>query len=117
MPDDGNKPEFCCKYIDLGCKVPLGYQLGIVLGAILGDGWVDANDVVRIAANDDSIRAKLLELCALGKTLPVSRDAESFSYKAGQAFSDADKQRITVYLPREKLAFCGTGLDLVRRIK
>lgn len=102
VPDDGNKPEFCCKYIDLGCKVPLGYQLGIVLGAILGDGWVDANDVVRIAANDDSIRAKLLELCALGKTLPVSRDAESFSYKAGQAFSDADKQRITVYLPREK---------------
>jgi DNA-directed RNA polymerase beta subunit len=102
VPDDGNKPEFCCKYIDLGCKVPLGYQLGIVLGAILGDGWVDANDVVRIAANGDSIRAKLLELCALGKALPVSRDAESFSYKAGQAFSDADKQRITVYLPREK---------------
>lgn len=102
VPDDGNKPEFCCKYIDLGCKVPLGYQLGIVLGAILGDGWVDANDVVRIAANDDSIRAKLLELCALGKALPVSRDADSFSYKAGQAFSDADKQRITVYLPREK---------------
>ena len=102
VPDDGNRPELCCKYIDLGSQVPLSYQLGIVLGAILGDGWVDANDVVRIAANDESIRKKLLELCAVGKTLPVLRDAESFSYEAVQAFSDADKWRITVYMGKEK---------------
>ena len=102
VPDDGNRPELCCKYIDLGSQVPLSYQLGIVLGAILGDGWVDANDVVRIAANDESIRKKLLELCAVGKTLPVLRDAESFSYEAIQAFSDADKWRITVYMGKEK---------------
>lgn len=102
VPDDGNRPELCCTYIDLGSQVPLSYQLGIVLGAILGDGWVDANDVVRIAANDESIRKKLLELCAVGKTLPVLRDAESFSYEAVQAFSDADKWRITVYMGKEK---------------
>lgn len=97
-PADGNAPDLCCKYIDLGVQTALSYQLGIVLGAIIADGWVDANHMVRIAANDESIRAKLLELCRVGQTLPVKRDAESFVFHADQSFSAADKHRITVYM-------------------
>lgn len=97
-PAGGNSADHCIRYIDLGVKTPLSYDLGVVLGAIIADGWVDSNSVVRIAANDDSIRETLLSLTQQGKTLPVTKDSAEFSYDPIDCFGAQKKRRITVYM-------------------
>ena len=112
-PDGGNRPEHCLRYIDLGVQVPLSYKLGIIFGAIIADGWVDANDVVRIAANDDSIRETLLELTSDYNVLPTAKDSAVFTYAPKDCFGSQDKKRITVYMAagdaRKLKSYIGSG--------
>lgn len=112
-PDGGNSPEHCLRYIDLGVQVPLSYKLGIIFGAIIADGWVDSNDVVRIAANDDSIRETLLELTSDYNVLPTAKDSAVFTYAPKDCFGTQDKKRITVYMAagdaRKLKSYIGSG--------
>lgn len=112
-PNGGNSPEHCLRYIDLGVQVPLSYKLGIILGAIIADGWVDSNDVVRIAANDDSIRETLLELTSDYNVLPTAKDSAVFTYAPKDCFGTQDKKRITVYMAagdaRKLKSYIGSG--------
>lgn len=60
--DSINDPDTCMKYLRIGILVPMSYQLGEFIGAMIGDGWVDVSNQVYIAASCDDIRKHILDM-------------------------------------------------------
>ena len=99
-----NDRENCNRYIDMGGRVFLSYNLGVFLGTMIGDGWVDEQLVTRIACDNQSFRKYLLNLLSTPDNgIPVTAPAKEFvyNYGPGSRISDKDVYRITVYLERE----------------
>lgn len=96
--DMGMDPEYCAKYIKLGVQVPLTFDVGVFLGLMIGDGWVDANNVIRLAAECPQIQERMIAITTPGKTaLPVKRAANLFEYDT-ERFGSDKQHRLTVYL-------------------
>ena len=76
------------------------FELGFMIGAVIGDGWVDNNNnTLRIACCDESLQQYLLDILRTGKgPVPMRKDACLWTYEPDQArFSQNKAQRITVY--------------------
>ena len=58
--DAGMDPNICTKYIRLGKQVPLSYELGIFIGMMAGDGWIDSQDGAWLAAENKEIQDWML---------------------------------------------------------
>ena len=102
MTSKYNDWEICAKNITLGNTYPLSYELGLFLGIMIGDGWVDANYTVRIACCEESLQKNILNLCSPKAGLPFTKNAGLFAYEADeQRFSADDMQRITIHMDRE----------------
>ena len=99
----GNDPNICARYMDMGRRVELTYDLGVFIGMMLGDGWVDAVGVVRLACCDHSLQQYILEKYTMEDApIPMRKNAELFVYPPVEdRFSDKDRARFTFYLPPE----------------
>ena len=99
----GNDPNVCARYMDMGRRVELTYDLGVFIGMMLGDGWVDAVGVVRLACCDRSLQQYILEKYTMEDApIPMRKNAELFVYPPVEdRFSDKDRARFTLYLPPE----------------
>ena len=96
--DAGMSTEHCAKYIDLGVQVPLTFDVGVFLGMMIGDGWVDSNNIPRLAAEDVNIQNKFIEITTAGNTyLPIRKTSELYEYHT-ERFGNSTAHRITVYL-------------------
>lgn len=99
----GNDSNICARYMDMGRRVELTYDLGVFIGMMLGDGWVDAVGVVRLACCDRSLQQYILEKYTMeGAPIPMRKKAELFVYPPIEdRFSDKDRARFTLYLTPE----------------
>lgn len=99
----GNDSNICARYMDMGRRVELTYDLGVFIGMMLGDGWVDAVGVVRLACCDRSLQQYILEKYTMEDApIPMRKNAELFVYPPIEdRFSDKDRARFTLYLPPE----------------
>lgn len=109
----GNTPEYCLNSMHIGTTVPMGYNLGMFLGILIGDGWIDSENVTRIACAKPSMQKYLLELLTPEKSpIPVRTSSELFSYTAAQGrFGKTDMQRFTVHFKHSS-----TGKELAELI-
>lgn len=111
-----NQAENCLSTVRIGKVVPLSYRLGEFIGAMLGDGWVDCLNKVRIAANCDDIRRHLIELTSgENSVIPVWQDSKDFEYSAKGSMGKQPKHRIAVYAAedtaRELKELIGAGAE------
>lgn len=99
----GNDSNICARYMDMGRRVELTYDFGVFIGMMLGDGWVDAVGVVRLACCDHSLQQYILEKYTMEDApIPMRKKAELFVYPPIEdRFSDKDRARFTLYLPPE----------------
>lgn len=99
--DAGLDPDVCAKYINLGKQIPLSYETGLFLGMMIGDGWVDSNDIVRLAAECPEIQNKMVEITNPDTTyLPVKRASQLFEFDTSRFGSDK-QHRLTIYFDRD----------------
>lgn len=100
MANASNTSKVCLKYIEMENQYPLGYEMGMFLGMMVGDGWVDSNNVVRIACCDASLQKYIQDTFAPKTGMPFTKAPALFSYPSDeQRFSKNDKQRFTFYMP------------------
>lgn len=115
--NDGNNHELCSKYIDIDGLHQLTYDMGVFVGMMLGDGWIDDQLCMHIACCNKSLQEYILNLMTVENApIPVHRDASIWSYKADpDRFSQNDSRRFTIYAERGfKQAFkklIGTGAE------
>ena len=50
VPDGSADPDLCMRWADWGTKVPLTRETGELIGIVLGDGWIDSQNQVRVAS-------------------------------------------------------------------
>lgn len=94
-----NDWEICAKNITLGNTYPLSYELGLFLGIMIGDGWVDTNGYSFIACCEESLQKRITELCSPKVGLPFTKQAKLYWYAADeQRFSKEDRGRFSVYM-------------------
>lgn len=101
------------RYITLGKQTHLSYNLGVFIGTMVGDGWVDTDGTARIACDNTEFRSYLLDLLSTPDNgIPVNKPAKDFTYNYGEGsrISNKDSHRITVYMTKE------AKLDLRRHI-
>lgn len=99
--DTGNAPGFCAKYIKIGTQQSLSFDLGVFIGAMLGDGWVDSQDGVWIAAEHPDIQNALIDL--LRNKLSIAQTetgARLYEYDSHERFGGAVAHRINCGIPR-----------------
>lgn len=99
--DTGNAPGFCAKYIKIGTQQSLSFDLGVFIGAVLGDGWVDSQDGVWIAAEHPDIQNALIDL--LRNKLSIAQTetgARLYEYDSHERFGGAVAHRINCGIPR-----------------
>ena len=96
-----NGPERCLRTVRIGHGLQASHELGFVIGVIVGDGWVDSEDCLRIACAVPELQSHLLDLLRVDRqVLPVTQDARAFRYATTeQRFGSTDMQRITIYTP------------------
>ena len=96
-----NGPERCLRTVRIGHGLQASHELGFVIGVIVGDGWVDSEDCLRIACAVPELQSHLLDLLRVERqVLPVTQDARAFRYATTeQRFGSTDMQRITIYTP------------------
>lgn len=113
----GNDWSVCAKYIHIDKDYAATGKLGYLIGVILGDGWVDAVNCLRIACCHEGLKAYLLDLLKVGNSpIDLERDAQSWSYATtDDRFSQHDAQRISVYasckLKKALKGLIGTGAE------
>ena len=56
-----NHWENCAKSIVLDKQYPLSYEMGVFIGTMIGDGWVDANGYSFVACCDESFQKYISE--------------------------------------------------------
>lgn len=112
--DTGNAPDFCAKYIKIGTQQSLSFDLGVFIGAMLGDGWVDSQDGAWIAAEHPDIQNALIDL--LRNKLSIAQTeagARLYEYDSHERFGGAVAHRINCGIPRpvgrELRDLIGTG--------
>ena len=112
--DTGNAPGFCAKYIKIGTQQSLSFDLGVFIGAMLGDGWVDSQDGAWIAAEHPDIQNALIDL--LRNKLSITQTeagARLYEYDSHERFGGAVAHRINCGIPRsvgrELRDLIGTG--------
>lgn len=99
--DTGNAPGFCAKYIKIGTQQSLSFDLGVFIGAMLGDGWVDSQDGAWIAAEHPDIQNALIDL--LRNKLSIAQTeagARLYEYDSHERFGGAVAHRINCGIPR-----------------
>lgn len=99
--DTGNAPGFCAKYIKIGTQQSLSFELGVFIGAMLGDGWVDSQDGAWIAAEHPDIQNALIDL--LRNKLSIAQTeagARLYEYDSHERFGGAVAHRINCGIPR-----------------
>lgn len=99
--DTGNAPGFCAKYIKIGTQQSLSFELGVFIGAMLGDGWVDSQDGAWIAAEHPDIQNALIDL--LRNKLSIAQTetgARLYEYDSYERFGGAVAHRINCGIPR-----------------
>lgn len=96
-----NGPERCLRTVRIGHGLQASHELGFVIGVIVGDGWVDSEDCLRIACAVPELQSHLLDLLRVDRqVLPVTQDARAFRYATTeQRFGRTDMERITIYTP------------------
>lgn len=94
-----NHWEHCAKYIQLDKQYPLSYEMGVFLGTMIGDGWVDSNGYSFIACCDKSFQDYIIKNFAPSASMPFTKEAKLYRYAADeQRFSQDDKQRFSIYM-------------------
>ena len=68
--DGGNNPDVCVRTINLGAALPLSYDLGLMIGIMIGDGWIANNLQSYVSAENGDIQNKVLELLNEKHILP-----------------------------------------------
>lgn len=97
-----NHWENCAKYIELDKQYPLSYEMGVFLGTMIGDGWVDANGYSFIACCDKSFQEYISKHFVPAQNLPFTKEAKLYSYAAGEGrFSENNMERFSIYMDRE----------------
>ena len=93
-----NDSEPCLKYIKIGNQVPLSYRLGEFIGAMIGDGWVDVNNNVYMAANCDDIRAHIWNMFidTEDPLLPVKYSSLDQNISNKGSFGKEEKHKIRI---------------------
>lgn len=96
----GNDWDKCAKYITMGIELPSSYALGLFIGIMLGDGWVNCQNLAFIACCDKSLQRFILDLVNGGDThIPQRKPAALQVYgPLEDRFSDKDRARIALYI-------------------
>jgi DNA-directed RNA polymerase beta subunit/DNA-directed RNA polymerase beta' subunit len=99
--DTGNAPGFCAKYIKIGTQQSLSFDLGVFIGAMLGDGWVDSQDGAWIAAEHPDIQNALIDLLRNKLSIvQTEAGARLYEYDSHDRFGGAVAHRINCGIPR-----------------
>ena len=100
--NEANSHTNCAATLKLGITYPLSYNLGVFLGAMIGDGWVDPNLTTLIACSDPSLQNYIISTWKADNNMPMKKDSVLYKFKPSEGrFSDATMDRITVYLDAE----------------
>lgn len=100
--NEANSHANCAATLKLGITYPLSYNLGVFLGAMIGDGWIDSNLSTLIACSDPSLQNYIIDTWKASNNLPMKKDSALFKFKPSEGrFSDSTMDRITVYLDAE----------------
>lgn len=96
----GNDWDKCARYITMGIELPSSYALGLFIGIMLGDGWVNCQNLAFIACCDRSLQHFILDLVNGGAThIPQRKPATLQIYgPLEDRFSDKDRARIALYI-------------------
>lgn len=92
--------ETCQRYIQFDKPYEANYDLGLLLGLMIGDGWVACNNQAIIACCDESLQKEILRLIDPATTqFPVLRQAKVDSYEKTEGrYSGHAMQRINLHL-------------------
>ena len=98
--DAGMSTEHCAKYIDLGVQVPLTFDVGVFLGMMIGDGWVDSQDGSWLSAEDVNIQKWMVEFINNPDCYIVSNHAAHVYEYDTERFGSSKAHRIWLSIPR-----------------
>ena len=86
------------RYLQIGKQVPAGYDMGCFLGAMIGDGWVDIKNQVRLSSDYPELRELVLKIS--NGLLPLKEQGRTYEYKTERYGSDR-AYRISFHLTKE----------------
>ena len=94
-------PSLCTKYIDIDGQVPLSYDLGLFLGMMIGDGWVDSNWSTYIAAECKEIQDEVLRLLnSENSVIKTNKSAHVYEYSTVDRLGGSIAHKIWCGIPR-----------------
>ncbi len=80
-----NDSDTCLKYIKLGKAYPMSYDMGVFLGMMIGDGWVDNELKAKLACCEPSLQNYILKVTEPKPTMPFTKQATLYSYAPDKA--------------------------------
>lgn len=95
------------KHLHIGRQISAGYDLGRFIGAVIGDGWVDASDQCRLSSDYGELREALMDIS--DRELPQKEVACSYEY-ATERYGKDTMNRINFHLTQD------AAKDLARMI-
>lgn len=100
--DAGMNPDICAKYIRLGKQVPLSYELGVFIGMMAGDGWVDSQDGAWLAAENKEIQDWMLSYINDGIAhFSHNGNAHIYEYMSSDRLGSPTAHRIWISTTRD----------------
>ena len=97
---DTKGTSFEMKTIDIGKKYYMSYDLGLFLGMMIGDGWVDQNFTVHLAAENEQIQKEFKRITDPETgCIDTRKPSELFGHKTERLGTDV-AHRFTVYMEK-----------------
>lgn len=99
----GNDTDNCIRNVVMPSGVqPLNYDMGMLLGILIGDGWISESSTncftAFVACDEPSLQQFIIDL-SMKPNLPFTKQAALYAYKSSEGrFSSRDMQRITLYI-------------------
>ena len=103
LRNQGNDWNICARYVHIDKDYTADYDLGMFIGLMLGDGWINCQNLAFIACCDESLQNYIVQLLDPARSpLPQKRVASLQQYRpAENRFSDQVRGRFALYFTRE----------------
>jgi len=101
--NEGNNWDVCARHVHIDKDYNADYDLGMFIGLMLGDGWVNCQNRAFIACCDESLQNYILKLLDPATSpLPQKHEASLQRYApVDDRFSDQERMRFALYFTKE----------------
>ena len=113
LPAASTDSKHCQRWAKWGVKIPLTRETGEVIGAIIGDGWIDSAGQTRVASNYPELQEFLKE--AASKYFPCNKapNTTTFIGNENSRWGNPKSERVNFHFTKnvvsELKAAIGTG--------